>query len=359
MENYPKVLIAIGLYKAAHYLPDLIGSLDKITYPRDKYKIYIVDDVSPDNTFAELERLVNQAERKENFEIKVAEKNGGFCVNYNRGMRKAVEDGYDYVYILNQDTEVPAGFLEPLVEAMEADKSIALAQSKILYHNDKTKINSWGNEFHFLGFAYAGGNLETDNMTDEIKDVTYPSGAGEMMRCSFLQEVGYFEEYLWMYHEDVYLGLLAHYHGMRAVIVPKSEIYHKYEFASSIGRIDFMERNRFLLLLWFYRWPTLILILPALIVMEGGQWFFALSRGLVKKRWQGIKHFFSLKNWKAILKIRKRIQKLRKVSDREVLFKYATGVIDHQEINNPILTYVVNPVFSVYWWIIKVFLLWW
>jgi len=242
---------------------------------------------------------------------------------------------------------------------MENDKNIALAQSKILYHNDKSKINSWGNEFHFLGFGYAGGNLKTDNMTDEILDVTYTSGAGEMMRVEFLKEVGLFEETLWMYHEDVYLGLLAHYYDKRAVIVPKSEIYHKYEFASSIGRIDFMERNRYLILLWFYRWPTLILIFPALLVMELGQWFFALSKGIAAKRWQGMKYFFHLKNWQTILKIRKRIQNLRKISDRKFLFKYATGVIDHQEINNPILTYFVNPVLAVYWWIVKVFLLWW
>lgn len=357
--NYPKVLIVIGIYNAKEYLPDLVSSLDKLSYPKDKYKIFISDDISTDGSFVYLESLVSHTKNKEQFEIVLAEKNGGFCVNFNRGMQKAIDEGYDYVYILNQDTEVPPDFLEPLVEAMEEDKTIALAQSKILYHNDRTKINSWGNEFHFLGFAYAGGNLETDNMTDEIKDVTYPSGAGEMMRVSFLKEVGLFEEYLWMYHEDVYLGLLAHYYNKRAVIVPKSEIYHKYEFSSSIGRIDFMERNRFLLLLWFYRWPTLILILPALIIMEFGQWLFALKRGLVKKRWQGVKHFFSLKNWKAILKIRKRVQGLRKTSDRDVIAKYATGIIDHQEINNPILTYLVNPCFAAYWWVVKTLLLWW
>jgi len=354
-----KVLIAIPIFKGKEYLPDLLSSLDEITYPKDLYKVVIWDDNSPDDTFEVLQKMIVDLKYPSQILTKRALANGGFCVNSNRGLRQAVEENYDYVYLLNQDVGVDKDFVQPLVEALENDQTIQTAQSKILYFSDHSKINSRGNYYHYLGFGYAGGNLETDNLTDEIREITYPSGAGVMIRVGWLRKIGFLEEYLWMYHEDVYLGLLTWYAGGRNVLVPKSEIYHKYTFNSSMSRLDFMERNRWLTMLWFYRWPTLILIFPAFLGMELGQWLYAMMRGWSGKKWKSVKFFFSLKNWREILTIRKRIQSLRKCSDRQVLYHRAVAIIDHQEINNPILKYLANPCFAAYWWLVKNLFLWW
>nr|HPL93393.1 glycosyltransferase family 2 protein [bacterium] len=239
-----KVLIVIPIFKGKEYLPDLLSTLDEITYPKDLYKVVIWDDVSPDDTFEVLREMIGKLKYPEQILARRASMNGGFCVNSNRGLRQAVEENYDYVYLLNQDVGVHKDFIQPLVEAMENDQTIQTAQSKILYFSDHSKINSRGNYYHYLGFGYAGGNLETDNLSDDIREIAYPSGAGVMIRCAWLKKIGFLEEYLWMYHEDVYLGLLTWYAGGRNVLVPKSEIYHKYTFNSSMSRLDFMERNR-------------------------------------------------------------------------------------------------------------------
>jgi len=67
--------------------------------------------------------------------------------------------------------------------------------------------------------------------------------------------------------------------------------------------------------------------------------------------------FLVPKNFNLVLKKRKEIQKLRKISDRE-LMKGMTGVIDFQQIENPVLKYIANPFFAFYWWLIQKVIFW-
>ncbi|MBU0879367.1 hypothetical protein KKH00_00965 [Patescibacteria group bacterium] len=60
---------------------------------------------------------------------------------------------------------------------------------------------------------------------------------------------------------------------------------------------------------------------------------------------------------KRILKKRAFVQKLRKISDKEML-KGVVGIIDFQEIENPVLKYIANPLFNVYWSVVKKIIIW-
>ena len=58
-----------------------------------------------------------------------------------------------------------------------------------------------------------------------------------------------------------------------------------------------------------------------------------------------------------IIRRRREEQKIRKVKDRDII-KFFTGSISYQEIDSPILKFVVNPLMEIYLWILKMIVVW-
>lgn len=116
-----------------------------------------------------------------------------------------------------------------------------------------------------------------------------------------------------------------------------------------------MERNRYLVIFKNYSAWTLILILPALIIMEAGMFFFSIRSGWWRMKLKVYEYFLYPKNWRKILVRRRDVQKKRKVSDRRIA-PHFVGEILFQDIDNWVLRKIANPAFKFYWKIIKAIL---
>jgi GT2 family glycosyltransferase len=354
-----KVAIIIVCYNGEKFLPECLESLERVNYPKEFLKIILVDNASEDGTADLIKRYKKKF--REQCHIIFNEKNLGFAAGNNIGIKWAMGHGFDYVYLLNQDTVVHPDFLIEVIKLIEGDEKIAAVQSRLMLWSDKEKINSIGNEIHFLGFGYAGGHqLSVNSRQSSVvgkKEIAYPSGAASLWRISALKEVGYFNEEFFMYHEDLDLGWRMRIGGYRIMLAWNSVVYHKYEFSRSIRKFYFMERNRYLAILQNYKLATwLVIIIPALI-MDFGMFFYSFLAGWWREELQIYKYFLDAKNCDKFIKTRKEVQAKRKVGDREVI-KFFTGKIEFQEVDNPILKYLVNPVFNLYWWIVKK-IIWW
>ncbi|MFA6410203.1 MAG: glycosyltransferase family 2 protein [Candidatus Buchananbacteria bacterium] len=345
-----KVLIIIPSYNGTGFLPDCLSSLSKITYPKDQYEILVVDDVSTDNSVEYIKN--NWAEIK----LIVNEKNLGFAKVNNIGLQYAIDNNFDYAYLLNQDTVVEPDFLDQAIAISEVDEKIGAVQSKLLLYHDQGKINSIGNEIHYLGFAFAGGYL-SPNAELETREITYPSGACVLLKVKALKTVGLFNPDFFMYHEDTDLGWRLWLSDFKVLLAPKSVVYHKYEFSRSIKKYYYMERNRYLVLLQNYKIATLFLIFPAACIMDVAMFFYSFITGWWRQELLVYRYFFLPKTWAKILKTRRLVQKKRKVSDKEIIKRFV-GKIDFQDIQNPLLKYIANPIFNLYWQIIKK-IIWW
>ena len=86
-----------------------------------------------------------------------SERNLGFAGGNNLGIELALRDGDEFVYLLNPDTEAQPGFLEAARRVLEEHPAAGIVQSQLRLHPETGRLNSWGNEIHFLGFGYAGG----------------------------------------------------------------------------------------------------------------------------------------------------------------------------------------------------------
>lgn len=350
MNSSPRVLIVVLLYNSAEYIGDVFSSLAKITYPKDSHEVLVIDNASTDNS-AELIKKIS-------FNVTFIEnkKNLGFAAGNNIGFKYGEQNNFDYVYLLNADTVVEPDFIDKVVTLAQTDTSIAAVQSKMLLHSDKGKINSIGNEIHYLGFGFAGGHNTADHAM-QPKEITYPSGGACLYNVKMLKEVGHFNSEFFMYHEDLDLGWRFWLAGYKCMLAPSSIVYHKYEFSRSIQKYYFMERNRYLVILQNYKLLTILIILPAGALMDILMFFYSFIGGFWKQELQVYKYFFKLSSYKKILETRKLVQSKRKVKDREVIKRFV-GTISFQDIQNPLLKYIANPIFNLYWQIVKIFI-WW
>jgi GT2 family glycosyltransferase len=107
-----------------------------------------------------------------------------------------MENCFDYVFFHNNDGFLAANALEPLVESMESDKSIGLAQSLMILHPETDLINSAGNSFHYLGFGFCD-NYRTkisDFKKMQTHDISYASGAALLVSTNLIRQYGAWDE---------------------------------------------------------------------------------------------------------------------------------------------------------------------
>jgi len=366
MENRPKIAIVYLSYHCQPYMDDVVSALKKITYPKDKLELVIVDNPHPEygSSVRFIEETVIPMSGKEipHVTLLPQKENIGFAGGNNEGIKWAIENGFDYVFFHNNDGFLATNALEPLVEAMEADKKIGVAQSLMLLHPETEYINSTGNSFHYLGFGFCDDYKKKykDLNLSKVKEISYASGAALLMRVDLLKQFGAWDEDFFLYHEDLEYSFRLRAAGYKIVLARDSIFYHKYQFSRSIEKFYWMERNRYGVMLMFFKWPTLLLLLPMGLILESGLWLFAFMNGWWKKRLEVYKYWLKFSSWKLWMKKRKKIQSLRKVSDRYLL-SFSVPEIKFQEkfMENRLLKYAGNPVMRGYYWLMVKGLVWW
>lgn len=363
----PRVAVIVVSWNHGRFLADCFGAVERAGIAPGDATLMIVDNASPDGSgdFIARELLSpGGATTKGGFPC-LFFKNGdnkGFSGGNNQAMRRALDEGYEFVYLLNPDTEAQPGFLEEALRVAASDPTIGVVQSFLRLHPKTELVNSYGNEIHFLGFGYAGG--ESVPVSDpgvqaklRVRDIAYASGAGMLIRSSLLREIGMLDEELFAYHEDLEFSWRARLAGRRVVLAPKSVVFHKYEFSRSIKKYFWMERNRLIVMARMYRVPTLVLLLPAFLAMEVGLWLFAFKGGWWKEKGRACAYFLSAASWRRLLAARRRAQALRKITDREATALF-TGEILFQQMRPALLTRFANPVFSAYWLVARSLMFW-
>jgi GT2 family glycosyltransferase len=359
-----KVGIILVNYKdyAQRFLTDCRDSLRAQKYLN--YQVYIVDNASSLESVKYLRENYAEAKIIENAN------NDGFAKGNNDGIKAALADGCDYVFLLNMDTVIAPDALTEMVKAAEVDEKIGAVQARLMLWERRSpeaetatghQINSLGNATHFLGFGYSlGYNEEWEEKKSKIAnqksqiEIMYPSGAAVLFKKAALEEVGFLDEEYWMYNEDQELGWRLLLAGWKNVLAPDAVVYHKYEFSRSISKYYWMDRNRILAILECYQISTLILIAPAFLIMELGLILFSIKNGSLKEKIKVWQYFLTAKNWQYIKTARARNQKLRKVKDKEIA-KLITGKIWYQEIGDWKLR-LINPIFNAYWILVRILL---
>lgn len=341
----PFVSVILISYNSEKDIEECIKSLNKQTYKN--FNIILVDNYSKDKS-VEIARKFKEVKIIENKE------NKGFAEGNNIGIRKAFEKKETkYVVCLNLDTIVDKNWLKELVDIAERNKKIGSVQSKILFYDKKNKINTDGNNINYLGVGFCGNYFKKDSKENKVKEITYASAASAMYSRKALEEIGLFDESLFMYHEDLDLGWRLRLLGYKNILSPKSIVYHKYNFSKKGYKFYYLERNRHIVNLKNYKIKSLLLFLPIGVIFEIGMIFYSIFAGFFFRKIGSYFGFF--RQLPKTLKKRKEIQKTRKVSDKEIT-KMFNSEIEFEDVNNPILNKVANPLLKVYWNMVRGFI---
>ena len=354
-----KVGIILVNYKdyVNRFLEECRDTLRTQTYSKDLTNIYIVDNASSAESVTYIEKNYPEA-------IILKREDGNYSAANNAGIKQAIKDGCDYLVIANMDTSFDKDWLLEMIKTLESDDKIGLVQSKILlYPKDEEekkhpKINSLGNIMHYLGFGFTSAYNEVDEGNErDIEIKGYASGCSFIIKKELIDKIGAYDEEYYMYHDDVEVSWKVKLAGYKIFLAAKSVVYHKYEFSRSVRMLYYMERNRYLAMFHFYKPLTLVLLMPAIVAMDLGMWLFSLLNGWTKTKFEILKYFLSLKNWQKILKKRKEISKLRIKSDKDIIDSFEGRVL-FQEVANPVLNYIANPIFNLYWKVVKNIIIW-
>lgn len=364
--SYPKIGIIYLSYHSEPYLDDVVAALKALTYPKERVEFIVVDNPHPEHgpSVRAIEETLLPLSAKEIPRVTLLPQstNIGFSAGNNIGIAWAIAHGCDYIFLHNNDGFFAGDAFEPLVEVMEGDRTIGAAQPLILLHPENELINSYGNMFHYLGFGFCGGyRLFARQATlPAVRTISYASGAAVLMRADLIQRYGNWDEDFFLYHEDLEYSFRLRMAGYRVVLVRDAIFYHKYQFGRSIMKYYWMERNRYAVLLMFFRIPTLLLLLPMLIVLELGLMVFALRGGWWNKRLDVYRYWCHSAHWRLWLGKRRRIQALRRVRDRDLLLDAAPGIyFQEKKMETKLLTHIGNPLMTLYYWVVVRGLIWW
>jgi hypothetical protein len=347
VEPLPRIAVVTVIYRCAKFMPGFLRSLVEVDYPRDRFELHLVDNGPGDGTLAaarlEIERL---GTRLPPVVIHEPGSNLGFAVGNNLALRAAIERGVDYCYLLNPDATFEPGALKQTIRVAEQTAGLGSVQSLLVLGDRPDVVNTSGNHIHFLGFGYVGGyqTLRKD-VPPETRDIAFSSGACVLVPTSVLKEVGLFDETLWLYHEDLDLGWRIRLAGYRNVIAPASVCRHYYEFSRSLSKWYWMERNRWIVVLKNYRLATILLLLPAMLLADLGLLLMSAKAGWLGAKARSLVWFLRPSAWSYLLRSHREVAKLRRVPDSELL-RHFTAVIDFPDFRNPIVTKVVEPVWS-------------
>lgn len=244
--NRPKTAIVLLNYNGTEDTLECAASLARLTYPA--VTIYLVDNGSRDFP-------------RETFRIRfpsfVLIENGanlGFTGGNNVGCRRALEDGAEYVLLLNNDTVVDPGFLEPMIEEMERDATLGMVTPKIYFYGQDRVFWAYGASVgRWTGRSPHLGVYQRDvGQYDHLREVERITGCAMFVRREVFERVGFLDDRFFIYCEELDWCLRARRSGYRLAVVPRSVLWHKgHRDSGRIGRpfIAYLQtRNQLLML---------------------------------------------------------------------------------------------------------------
>jgi len=219
----PRVSVIIVSWNARSVIEKCLPSVVATEYPN--LEIIFADNASTDGSAAWIAR--------EYPSVKIVRhpENWLFCRGNNAALPHATGE---YVLLLNNDVEVPPGWLHPLVETMQTHDDVGAVQPKLLQYDDRDRFEYAGAAGGFLdrvGYPFTRGRMfdtmETDRgQYDDPCDVFWATGAALLLRRTALNEVGLLDERFKMHMEEIDLCWRLQRHGYRVRVQPKSTVYH-------------------------------------------------------------------------------------------------------------------------------------
>jgi len=216
-----KTAIIILNYNGLPYVLDCLKSLE---YLKDNKRIrtIIVDNASRDRSV----KLI-----KEKYPwVKVIEnkKNLGFAGGNNKGIKWAIDNGFKNIMLLNPDTIVEKGFLNPLLRKVNKDK-VGIVSPVLKGKEGNEAIYALGAKYNKI----LGRTKHVHLKQGQFKKLKHPieqqlvSGCAVFVKSEVFEKIGLLDKRFFLYFEDSDFCIRAKRAGFKIFVCPKSVVVHK------------------------------------------------------------------------------------------------------------------------------------
>lgn len=217
-----KLAIILINWNSFELTKDTLESLQQTTYTN--YDCIVVDNGSEDGSGDLIEKTFP------NCVVIKSAANKGFTGGNNIGMDYALQNGYEYIMMLNNDVAVEPNFLEPLIARLDQDATVGAVQPLIYFHHDRNLIWNAGSRYlSWIGLPLTLMYFRKDPLRLQInmqKKIDWITGCAFMIRASVLRKTGTLKEPYFIYFEDVDLSFRIKQAGYQLGYVSESVIYH-------------------------------------------------------------------------------------------------------------------------------------
>jgi len=204
------ILVIIVTYNARKWVRKCLASLEGSSLQADAI---VIDNGSTDGTIALI--------RKEFPEMRLLEtgENLGFGAANNLGLRLALDEGYPFAYLLNQDAWLERDTLEKLVAAHKPEWGIlSPMQMDASGRRDKRFLRKCG--------KYIDASLRGYHNDALVVEVPFVMAAHWLVSRKAIETVGGFSPAFKQYGEDDNWIDRLHYHGLHCGVVPAASAVH-------------------------------------------------------------------------------------------------------------------------------------
>ncbi len=195
------------------------------------WRIFVVDNGSLEDPRDELLGVGS------NIQWILLPENRGFAAGANAGMREALAQGAEGVFLINNDAVADPECLRELVSALQSDARLAAVGAKTLTQEQPPRIDiAFGVLTYHGPLVQRRGWMEPDiTQFNEFALVDYVAGCAMLLRREALDRVGLFDEEFFAYHEDLDWCTRARGAGYRVGYVPSALVYHRVHASTGGG----------------------------------------------------------------------------------------------------------------------------
>lgn len=269
MREIPRVSIIVLNLNGYQDTRDCLESLRQVHYRN--FEVVLVDNGSSDNSG---ERLCREFPE---IHLIRSEQNVGFTGGNNLGIAQALNNGADYVLLLNNDTFVDPDFLTQLVQVGESDQQIGILGPKIFYASDPDRVWFAGGYINYRSGRCAHvGHDETQRDDNVAESTAWITGCALLIKSHVLKTVGFLDNRLFVYWEDADLCMRVRESGLKCVLVPSARVWHKVSRTCGLGSVFTLYLGTRNQLLWVARHIPFPYKLTALAVTLMKKFFKAI-----------------------------------------------------------------------------------
>jgi GT2 family glycosyltransferase len=193
--------------------------------------VIVVDNGSTDDS---VERIRRAAPKVEVIEAKA---NLGFAGGCNVGIRRGLESGADWIWLLNNDTVAPADTLTKLLTA-GAPERVGIVGTVLRFLHEPAKVQAWGGGTTSVWTGYSK-HFTAPARFEEGSFLTF---ASVLIRRAVLLEVGLLDERYFMYFDDSDFCFRTRQRGWKLVVAADTAVLHKEGGSVSSKRNPLIER---------------------------------------------------------------------------------------------------------------------